>query len=224
MTRGKRAWPARQRGMAYLGVLILIAGVGLALTRAAQVSETARRRDNEAQLLFVGDQFRQAIERYYHSGGGSRYPATLAVLLDDRRAQNPLRHLRRLYADPMTGTTKWGIVKAHDGGVMGVFSEAPGRPIKRQGFAPRDESFDDQASYREWKFVYLPADAADAAAGGTVAPAGMLSSATGAARSAIGSATGHRRARLPFFASRFSFPAHRSPLTAHRSPLRPRTP
>jgi len=165
--RGDRCrCPRGQRGIAYLGVLMLVAALGLGMTQAARIWTTVQQRDREAQLLFVGDQYRAAIASYYNAAGGNRYPDSLDALLEDRRGLPTQRHLRRLYADPLTGSQQWGLVKAPDGGIMGVFSEAPGRPLKRQGFPARDEAFGDSDAYGEWAFVYLPPAPTDAAANG----------------------------------------------------------
>lgn len=161
-----RRGPRGQRGIAYLGVLMLVAALGLGMTQAARVWTTVQQRDREAQLLFVGDQFRAAIASYYNAAEGSRYPASLDALLEDRRGLPTVRHLRRLYADPLTGSAQWGLVKAPDGGIMGVYSEAPGRPLKRQGFPARHEAFGDSDAYGEWAFVYLPPAPVDGAANG----------------------------------------------------------
>lgn len=167
MRRGdRRCGLRRQRGIAYLGVLMLVAALGLGMTQAARIWTTVQQRDREAQLLFVGDQFRAAIASYYNAAGGGRYPASLDALLEDRRGLPTVRHLRRLYADPLTGSMQWGLVKAPDGGIMGVFSEAPGQPLKRQGFPARYDAFGDSGAYSEWTFVYLPPAPVDAAANG----------------------------------------------------------
>ncbi|OXJ16566.1 type II secretion system protein [Burkholderia sp. HI2500] len=163
---GRCRGPRGQRGIAYLGVLMLVAALGLGMTQAARIWQTVQQRDREAQLLFVGDQYRAAIASYYNAAGGSRYPESLDVLLEDRRALPTQRHLRRLYADPLTGSTQWGLVKAPDGGIMGVFSEAPGQPLKRQGFPARYDTFGDSDAYGEWAFVYLPPAPADGVANG----------------------------------------------------------
>ncbi|AKM02843.1 MULTISPECIES: type II secretion system protein [Burkholderia cepacia complex] len=165
MRRGNlRQRPRTQRGIAYLGVLMLVAALGLGMTEATRIWSTVQQRDREAELLFVGDQYRAAIERYYGAAGQNRYPESLDALLEDRRTLPTQRHLRRLYADPLTGSTQWGLVKAPDGGIMGVFSEAAGRPLKRQGFPVRYESFGDRDTYGEWIFVYLPPAPGDGAA------------------------------------------------------------
>ncbi|HIC7213582.1 type II secretion system protein [Burkholderia stabilis] len=155
-----------ERGIAYLGVLMLVAALGLGMTQAARIWSTVQQRDREAELLFVGDQFRAAIGRYYGAAGQNRYPESLEALLEDRRTLPTMRHLRRLYADPLTGSTTWGLVKAPDGGIMGVFSEAPGRPLKRQRFPARYEAFGDRGTYGEWAFVFLPPVPGDAPSNG----------------------------------------------------------
>ncbi|KVN83151.1 hypothetical protein WJ67_04620 [Burkholderia ubonensis] len=159
---GRRATsPSRECGLAFLGVLIMIALIGIGTMETARIWSTTLRHERETQLLFVGDQFRAAIGRYYVSAPGSRYPASLDDLLDDKRAATTLRHLRRIYRDPLTGTTDWGIVKSPDGGIMGVYSKAPGAPLKQAGFAPQDAEFAGGKRYENWRFVYVPAKAAD---------------------------------------------------------------
>jgi hypothetical protein len=68
--------------------------------------------------------------------------------------------LRRLYPDPLTGRDEWGIVKAPDGGIMGVYSLSDGRPLKISGFRPRDRELEGAVSYTDWKFVFTPASQA----------------------------------------------------------------
>jgi hypothetical protein len=60
-------------------------------------------------------------------------------------------------ADPVTGGNEWGIVKAPDGGIMGVYSLSDGRPLKISGFRPRDKELEGAVSYTDWKFVITPA-------------------------------------------------------------------
>lgn len=155
MTRGERG-PRRERGIAYLGVLLLVGTLALGATQAARIWKTAQQRDREAQLLFVGDQIRRAIASYYNSAEGSRFPPSLDALVDDRRGPRPMRHLRRVYPDPLTLTREWGLIEAPEGGVMGVYSRAAGRPLKRQGFPDDYASFDNKDAYANWAFVYRP--------------------------------------------------------------------
>lgn len=160
--------PRRQVGITYLAVLWFVAFLGVALAAGAQVWHTTLRRDQEAQLLFVGDQLRQAIGRYYEKTPGAgkpgtnqgkvkkQFPASLDDLVRDPRYPGVMRHLRRLYPDPVTGQAEWGLVQAPAGGIMGVYSLSEARPIKQRGFAARDSAFQDQAGYDQWLFIYRP--------------------------------------------------------------------
>ena len=146
----------RQTGFTYLTVLFLIAFMGLGLSVAGEVWHTALMREREAQLLYAGNQYRRAIERYYLSGL-NQFPRALDDLLRDPRKPGIERYLRKLYPDPLTGKSEWGIVKAPDGGIMGVFSQSEDKPIKTAGFALANRDFEGAAKYADWKFVYNPA-------------------------------------------------------------------
>jgi len=143
-------------GFTYLGVLFMVAFMGIGLAVTGAVWRTAALRDKEAQLLYVGGQYRQAIQRYYINGLRS-YPQTIDDLLRDPRKPGVERYLRKRYFDPMTGNAEWGIVKGPDGGIMGVYSLSQDKPIKMAGFKPLDRAFEGAARYSDWKFVYDPA-------------------------------------------------------------------
>jgi type II secretory pathway pseudopilin PulG len=145
----------RKRGFTYLTVLVVVAFMGLGLAVAGQVWRTALMRDREVELLYAGNQYRRAIERYYVSGL-SQYPRALDDLLKDPRKPGTERYLRKLYADPMTGKSEWGIVKAPDGGIMGVYSRSEDKPIKTANFPLVNRDFEGAAKYSDWKFVYNP--------------------------------------------------------------------
>lgn len=148
----------RQAGFTYLGVLFLVALMGLALASVGTVASAERKREREAQLLFVGHQFRRAIELYYEGspGGMKRYPPNLDALLQDPRTPAIRRQLRRIWRDPITGQPQWGLVEAPGGGVMGVFSLSGEQPAKRANFDEADADFEGKAAYSDWKFVYVP--------------------------------------------------------------------
>lgn len=147
-----------QAGFTYFGVLFLVAMTGLALASFATVTSFERQREREAELLFVGHQFREAIRLYYESspGGRKRYPPDLQALLQDPRTPNIRRHLRRIYPDPLTGKAEWGLVEAPGGGVMGVFSLSTQAPAKTANFEAADEGFTGARAYADWKFTYVP--------------------------------------------------------------------
>lgn len=146
------------RGVVLLALLLLLALGGIALMAALDVWSLTRQRDREVQLLFVGDQYRQAIQRYYYaapSGGGRALPESLDELLEDNRYPVPVHHLRRLYPDPITQSTDWGTLVVGDR-IMGVYSKSEAQPIKQAGFAQIDAIFADKLSYRDWVFAFVP--------------------------------------------------------------------
>jgi type II secretory pathway pseudopilin PulG len=152
-TRGRRRGQPWQAGFTYLGLLFAIAILGVTLATVGVVWSTQIRRDKEAELLFVGNQYRTAIGRYAAGGG---YPQALADLLEDKRTPVPRRYLRRLYPDPMTGQADWQLITAPNGGIIGVASNSQNKPIKVAGFAPADAAFEKAECYCDWKFVYAP--------------------------------------------------------------------
>ena len=143
-----------QRGFTYIGVLFVVMAFGLGLASVAMVWHTSLRRDKETELLFVGKQYRQAIASYYASGQ-REFPARLEDLLLDPRFPSVKRHLRRLYPDPLTGTTEWGLVK-HGERIVGIYSLAPGAPLKEVSTGSADDPPLEGSSYSDWKFVVDP--------------------------------------------------------------------
>ncbi len=152
-------------GFTYVGLLIAIVFFGLGSVGAARVLASSERAEREAELLFVGNQFRQAIASYYSaSPGAPRYPEKLEDLLLDSRFPAIRRHLRKIYVDPITGKTEWGLVIAPEGGILGVHSLSDREPLKRANFDFADQAFEEAAkakdhpyAYRDWQFVFLPA-------------------------------------------------------------------
>ncbi len=145
-----------QRGFTYLAILFILAMLGAGLALTGEVWSTAAQRDKEAELLYIGGEYRKAIGRYYLNRGQRRYPRSLDDLLKDPREAGTVRHLRKRYADPITGTTEWGIVKAPDGGVMGIYSPSEQMPLKTANFRVEDKSFEGGGKYADWKFLFTP--------------------------------------------------------------------
>ncbi len=149
---------AGERGFTYLGLLAAVAVASVALAATGVLWQTEAKRERERELLFVGNQFRRAIEHYYwHTPGAVKaFPKTLEDMLYDTRAPVPARHLRRMYADPMTGSADWELIPSPAGGIAGVRSRSQAKPLKQRGFRGRDAGFTEREHYAEWAFVYTP--------------------------------------------------------------------
>ena len=153
MPTGKSA----QSGFTYLYVLMLIVLIGMGLAAAGTLWRTDAQRAREAELLFIGSQYRQAIRSYYEFDPAQpRLPQSIDDLLQDNRRPNILRHLRRAYRDPLTGG-ELALIRAPDTqGIAGVYSLATGSPFKIAGFLPEDAAFKDASTYADWRFVFTP--------------------------------------------------------------------
>jgi type II secretory pathway pseudopilin PulG len=149
---------ARAGGFTYLGILSFVALAGVLLSMAGGAWQAQMAREREEELLFVGDQYRKAIAGYYAASRGiPGYPRELSDLLKDPRQPGTVRHLRKLYPDPM-GAGEWGLVRAPDGGIAGVFSRSGQQPLKTAGFSQEYAGFEGRRAYAEWRFVF-PRDA-----------------------------------------------------------------
>ncbi len=145
----------RHGGFTYIGLLVAVAIIGIVLAAAGTLWSIAAQREKEADLLFIGHQFRAAISRYY-AVNGFRYPRELADLVSDEGSAVPRHFIRQVYRDPMTGEADWQIIRAADGGVMGIASRSNAKAIKRANFTQLDAGFKDMESYSDWQFTYEP--------------------------------------------------------------------
>jgi type II secretory pathway pseudopilin PulG len=151
----------RSGGFTYLGLIILIAIIGITSAASLQVGSILARRAAEEELLDIGSAFRAALVSYSAATpvGQATTPQSVQDLLKDPRYPNPLRHLRKLYADPLTGLEEWGFITiASPGGtgIVGVYSLSQGMPIKVGNFSAPFQHFQGKTSYRDWKFMALP--------------------------------------------------------------------
>jgi type II secretory pathway pseudopilin PulG len=157
--RAGRKIGARHRslGFTYLALLLIVAAMGGGFAAYGELASRSMQREKEAELLFVGDEYRRAIGTYYENSpaGHKRYPKSLEALLKDERFAFNRRHLRRLYRDPVTGKD-WATVEAPEGGIMGVRSTSAAAPLKSADFLPQDAAFEGAPRLADWQFVYGP--------------------------------------------------------------------
>ncbi|OYY58169.1 MAG: hypothetical protein B7Y50_13765 [Hydrogenophilales bacterium 28-61-11] len=154
MPTGKTA----QSGFTYLFVLMSIGLIGMGLAAAGTLWKTEAQRERETELLFIGDQYRQAIRSFYERPGQQppRLPQSVDELLEDRRGITLERHLRRAWRDPFTGKP-FALIESPDSkGVTGVRSQSTRRPFKMDGFSEKDAAFTDAKTIADWHFVFIP--------------------------------------------------------------------
>lgn len=148
----------RQRGFTYLGVVYMVAVAGIALAGSGILWSFESRREQEKELLFVGEEYRRAIAAYAAAtpstaeGATPLFPERLEQLLVDTRSFPAAHHLRRLYRDPLSGKADWQLLR-REGRIVGVASTDPRRPIKVAGFARGQDEFAGAGSYADWKFI-----------------------------------------------------------------------
>lgn len=146
-------------GATYVMLLLVIAIIGVAAANSVSMGSTMARRNAEQQLLAVGMEFQLALRSYagiptsaIAASIGARGPREMAHLLRDPRVPGLRRHLRQIYADPLTGKTDWGLVHDASGSIVGIYSLAEGVPIKREGFDLPTAAFDNAENYQQWVF------------------------------------------------------------------------
>ncbi len=135
----------RQAGFTYLLLLWWVALSGVMLMALGESWTMASQREREAELVYRGEQIRQAIESYASvpvSEGVSPLPRRLEDLLEDRRTGVLRRHLRQLWRDPITRRPEWGLVRGPQG-ITGVHSLSRLTPLR----APAGIN-----SYEQWRF------------------------------------------------------------------------
>lgn len=151
MRSGRRG----QEGFSLVFALMLVVLLGIFAVAGARSYTKASRRAAEEELLFRGRQYMDAIGRYHRFQGRMQYPTALEALLKDPRTPATVRHLRKLYPDPVTGDP-FEPVKTREGWVIGVRSASERKPEKEADFPPGLETFAGKTKYREWEFVYRP--------------------------------------------------------------------
>jgi type II secretory pathway pseudopilin PulG len=146
--------PRAEAGYTYLMLLFGVAAMGLFTAVAAESWGTLAQRERERELLFAGNQYREALRRYYEAipDAAERYPRKLEELLEDTRFAGTRHHLRQIYSDPMTGQADWVLLRQGPY-IVGLHSRATGKPFKQGGFEKRDADFAGAASYADWKFA-----------------------------------------------------------------------
>jgi type II secretory pathway pseudopilin PulG len=120
------------KGFTYIGLMLIVAIAGIALSGVGIVWKTEMQRENEKELRFAGEQYVAAIASYYECKvcGPNQLPKNLKDLLKDSRTPTVVHHIRKLYRDPMTRGNDWGLIKNGDR-IMGVYSKSKLEPLAK---------------------------------------------------------------------------------------------
>lgn len=148
----------RERGFGYLVLIFALVAMGFLLAGLGQIWHLNTQREKETQLLDIGHQFSVALESYRRmtAAGQPDTPANLSDLLEDKRFPFPVRHLRKLYRDPMTGQADWQVQTVQEQ-IVSISSRSE-RVALRQvkslpDFVRIGSNHLDEARYCDWVFI-----------------------------------------------------------------------
>ncbi|MCC3704299.1 type II secretion system protein [Rouxiella badensis] len=151
-----------QSGFSYLLLLVGLSLMAILMLKSQDLIATNFRQQQEAQLLFAGNQIRAAINSYRGSDSLKQeassvkkdncFPISFEQLVFDNRSFKPRYHLRRIYLDPFTQKINWVQVFDSEGRWIGVHSSVKGNPLKKVGFKEENKTFKKANSYQEWVF------------------------------------------------------------------------
>jgi len=146
-----------QRGAILLLLLVMVVILGLSAGMAGQTWSSTMQRAREAEMLWRGERYQQALASYYAVKHGSlqMLPAKLEHLLRDPRFPGVVRHIRKLYNDPMTGED-WELVTDPAERIIGVRSSSELEPFRKDGFPKALDKLQGKDTYNEWEFVFTP--------------------------------------------------------------------
>lgn len=155
--RAARPAPRAQGGLVLIALLLMLMLVGIGALSAAELWSTARKREREVELLWVGEQYRHAVESYWRTTPGPRkiLPSSISQLLTDDRFPNPVHHLRQAYRDPMAEDVDFEPVIINNA-LVGVHSTSKDAPVKRAHFPKMYAQFANAETYDQWQFVFIP--------------------------------------------------------------------
>lgn len=102
--------PDSERGFMLLALMLLVTLMLIGLALEAPSIAQQIKRDKEEELIHRGNEYKNAIKKYFRKFG--QYPASLDQLV----STNNMRFLRRRYKDPFTGKDDWRIL--HPGEVQ----------------------------------------------------------------------------------------------------------
>lgn len=108
------ARPSNEGGFGIVALMVGIAVLMILLGASMPVWHTVVQRDREEELIFRGEQYVDAIIRFY--GKNNRYPTSLDELANVEGEFGGQRFVRQLWKDPMMEDGLWILIFASHGG------------------------------------------------------------------------------------------------------------
>lgn len=147
--------PTGERGFAFVVVLVVLALSMLGLSMAGPLWSQQVKRERERELVRIGGLYAQAIARYraLSPGSAKQYPQHLDELLMDGRFVGTVRHLRRLYPDPLTRGQPWVPLRDAQGRIIGVHSSSLDQPVAQGQAQVHGRAMPPVRRYADWRFM-----------------------------------------------------------------------
>jgi prepilin-type N-terminal cleavage/methylation domain-containing protein len=153
-----------QRGFTLVWLLAAVALLGVALAKIGPMWSQQMQREREAELLRIGALYARAIQSYRAASPGSAKatPQNLQALLADGRFVGTVRHLRKLYPDPLAVDQAWGLLRNPDGTLRGVYSTSELPPFRTEALQlPGLQPLAAARRYADWQFIPKNDDASN---------------------------------------------------------------
>jgi len=156
MVAGKYVHYRNAYGFTYVVMLCSLVIFGLGLAALGQSWSMASQRMKENELIQIGNEVVWAIGDYYQHPPGTvkTFPTSLQDLVEDKRFVGTRRHLRKIYRDPFTLKTNWGLITNPQGGISGIYSINEASTLRQNGVVLYEGSIVTGKRYMNWKFTY----------------------------------------------------------------------
>lgn len=154
----------QQGGFGYLAVLLIVLVLAVAMGATYERIDTVMQREKEQEWLFAGKQYRQAITSYYNKSpsGFKELPNSIDDLLQDKRFVATTRHLRKPFADPLTGGD-WVLERDENQKIIGVYSQSTATVLQiSQLLDVEVDNLIEAATYADIKFLFKAKEKAPA--------------------------------------------------------------
>ncbi len=102
MIPARRSWNLRDGGYVLIALMIAVVVMAVLMLKALPLWQTEAQRESEAELIFRGHQYANAIGFYVRSHN-NLHPQNLEILHLEK-------FLRRLYPDPVSADGRWDLV------------------------------------------------------------------------------------------------------------------